>query len=159
MNRPGRKRVGSLFYRKRGLSSDARIILALLKKQPQSIDDLCKNASIPRQTQYRVLPTLKDLGIIVETQRGYALGNYKDAEEAVIKAIEKWRIMGFRDPDPREIADEVNLSTEDAEAFARKTKDKTGWVTPNEGVKENAMIMLGETYGARVESATLASQR
>jgi len=66
--------------------------------------------------------------------------------------------MGFRDLDPKEIADEVNLSTEDAEAFARKTKDKTGWVTPNEGVKENASMMLGEALvcAARIRDIGLA---
>ncbi len=71
------------------LSADAKLIIALLRKQPQTKDSLCKNAGIHLSTFYRVLPLLRDRGIIKETEDGFALWTYIELEKAVENALDK----------------------------------------------------------------------
>jgi len=145
LRKPGRSRVEDSPHRKLGLSSDAKVILALLRRQPQRRDELLKSAHISLQTWYRVFPTLERFKILKETERGYALSTYVDREEDVVETIKRWKDVAFRFPDLTEIADATGISPQDAEAFARKTIDKTGWFMPNQAVREGAREKLCET--------------
>lgn len=58
------------------LSADAKIIIALMKRQPQKRLDLCKSAGIHPTTFSRVRRLLLNKGIIKETVNGYCLWNY-----------------------------------------------------------------------------------
>ena len=64
---------------KKKLGGDARIIVALMKKQPQTKVELCKR--IPRSTVFSCIPVLEDNEIIHKFEKGYALFDYKDLEE------------------------------------------------------------------------------
>ena len=147
LRKPGRRRVEDSPHRKLGLSSDAKVILALQKKQPQMRDELLKSAHISLQTWYRVFPTLERFKILKETESGYALSTYADREEDVVKAIKRWKKVAFRYPDPVEIADATGMPPQDAEALARKTISKTGWYMPNQAVQDGATEKLGEVLG------------
>ena len=144
MRKPGRKHAYSSPYKKRKLSSDARIIYALLKKQPQNKIELCKNAGIAESTFYTVHPLLEGLGIIKKTEEGYALRNYNELEEAIVQVIKRWKNIAFRYPSVTEIADDVGIKPETVKSLVRKTKEKTGWFTPNQGILESAREKLGE---------------
>jgi pyridoxine/pyridoxamine 5'-phosphate oxidase len=71
------------------LSSDARIIIALLKKQPQTRNELCKTADIHSSTFYRNIHLLKGRVILKETEGGYALWTYIELEKAIETALDK----------------------------------------------------------------------
>jgi hypothetical protein len=158
MRQPGRKRVANPLYRKSRLSSDAIIILALLKKQPQDKDELLKNIKISRAVFYRTIGLLEDFKILRKTEDGYALCGYSDSEKDVINAIGLWEEVAFRYPTPAEIANETGLSLENAEALARKTHGTTGWFVPNQAMIENAGERLGEVLvcAARIRDLGLA---
>jgi len=87
MGKPGRKRTAYSASKKRRLSSDARIIVALLKKQPQNKDMLWKSAAVSKSVFYRVRPVLEDLGILKETESGYTLWTFSELEETVEDAL------------------------------------------------------------------------
>jgi sugar-specific transcriptional regulator TrmB len=73
-----------------GLSTDAKLIIALLRKQPQAKDELCKNSGIHLSSFYRILPLLKGRGIIKETEGGFALWTYIELEKAIENALDKF---------------------------------------------------------------------
>lgn len=89
MGKVGRTRVGRSPYRKRRLSSDARLIVALLKNQPQNRVSLCKSAGLSKSMFYYILPLLKESRIIRETKRGYVLWNYSGLDDIVENAFLK----------------------------------------------------------------------
>ena len=159
LKKPGRRPVSMSPYRKTELSPDAKIIVALLKKQPQTRDELIRNAHVSRSGFYENSALLKEKGYMIETEDGYALWTYVDAEKVVIKTIKEWTDIGFRYPTPMEIANETDLSPQEAEALARKTKDKTGWAMPNEGLIESAVEKLGEVLvcAARKRDGTISN--
>jgi len=71
------------------LSADAKLIVALIKKQPQTKDALCKVTGINLSTFYRILPLLKERGIIKETEDGFALWTYVELEKGVGNALDE----------------------------------------------------------------------
>jgi len=157
LKKAGRKAVDRSLYRKKQLSSDARIIWYLLKKQPQNKNELCKVAHMPESTFYSVLPILENLGILKQTDKGYALWFYDEAEEVVVQTVRQWRKIAFRDPLPSEIADETGMAPEQSAEVARKTRDKTGWFMSNDAIFDNATEKLGEVlcYLARERNRVL----
>jgi len=60
------------------LSTDARILIALIKRQPQKRLDLCKSARIHPTTFSRLKRLLTNEGIIKESASGYSLWNYNE---------------------------------------------------------------------------------
>jgi hypothetical protein len=120
------------------------VIIALLRKQPQTVDGLCTSAGIHPTTFYRLRPLLQDKGIIRETEGGYALWTYEDMEKAVAEAVNEWKRVAFRYPTIEEIASDVGIVPEKAKLLVYKTRDKTGWFMPNEGIIERAREKLGE---------------
>jgi hypothetical protein len=96
---PGRKTEAGAF-RKRQLSSDAAIILALIKKQPQTKEELCQNTHISDSTFYRISSFLKEHNAIKSIGGGYALWNFDFietiVEDALIKIVREKKIV-YRD--------------------------------------------------------------
>jgi len=134
----------NLISQRRRLSSDARIIIALLNKQPQKLDELCKNAGVHQSTFYRICPLLEARGIIKKTMEGYALWTYKELEKIAIEAVNRWKSLAFRYPTLNEVADEIGVDLEGAAALIHRTKNETGWFAPNQGIIEGAREKLGE---------------
>lgn len=80
---------------KTDLSADAKLIIALIRKQPQTKDALCKVTGIHLSTFYRILPLMKERGIIKETEGGFALWKYMELEKAVEKALHELKKKGL----------------------------------------------------------------
>jgi len=150
---------GTFISHKRKLSSDARLIVALLNKQPQKMNELCKRAGMHSTTFYRLRPLLESKGIIKETKDGYALWTYSEIEETVVETVNKWKSLAFRYPTIQEIADETSIVSEEVMILAYKTKDKTGWSLPNEGIIASAREKLGEILvcAARIRDGTISN--
>ena len=147
MKKAGRKAVDSSCertYRVKRLSSDAKIIWNLLKKQPQNKKELCKVIPMSESTLYSVLPILENSGILKQTDKGYALWFYDEAEAVVIQTIIQWGKIAFRDPDINEIANETSIPLQEVERIVFNLKGKINWKMPNESIKQNAANMLGE---------------
>lgn len=147
------KRIGGdLISYRRKLSSDARLIVALLKKQPQEMDELCKRAGVHPST-FVFGHSWKKKGIIKKTDGGYALWTYDEKEKLIADVVNRWKRLGFRYPTVEEIADEAGIVPEDVQIPVYKTKKETGWFTPNEGIIDSAGEKLGEAlvYAARVK--------
>jgi len=96
LGKPGRKREKYSVSGKRRFSSDARIVVALLKKQPQSKDELCKGAAVSKSAFYRLRPMLMDSGIIKEVEGGYALWTFSELEKTVEDALFRLVRKGYR---------------------------------------------------------------
>jgi hypothetical protein len=91
-----RGRKPSHTFRRSKLSADAKILIELLKKQPQTADEIRMNAKINKPTFYRALDVLKDVEIkingesvplIKRDENGYALWFYDPIEKKVEEAI------------------------------------------------------------------------
>lgn len=63
---------------KKKLSVDAKVIVALIKRQPQKRLDLCKSAGIHPSSFNRVRRLLENRGIMEETDNGYKLWFYSE---------------------------------------------------------------------------------
>ena len=79
---------------KRVLSAEAKVIVALIKKQPQKRDDLCRSATIDTSTFYRIRRLLMNKGIIEETEKGYALWFYSETRSLWDRLKYKLEEMG-----------------------------------------------------------------
>ena len=62
-------------HRKKDISVDAKLIIALNRKQPQTRNELIASG-INRSSFYRILPLLINREIIKETTKGYAFADY-----------------------------------------------------------------------------------
>lgn len=156
------KRIeGDLISHKSKLSADARLIVALMKKQPQKKDELCRRAGVHLSTFYRLRPILEKKEVIRETEEGYVLWDYNEKEKVVIDVVNRWKSLGFRYPTVEEIADETGLAPEEAKFLVHKTKKETGWFMPNEGIIESARERLGEVLvcAARIRNLGLPKVR
>jgi hypothetical protein len=113
------------FSHKQNLSADAKLIIALLKKQPQLKNELCNNAGVHESTFYRVIFLLKARGIIKETIDGFALWTYveleKTVEDALIKLKEVTPIVTFN-----KIASEVGVHPFEIEPIIYRIAKKHG---------------------------------
>lgn len=89
MSTPGRKPEHSSF-RKNGLSSDARIIIALIKKQPQTKEDICQKALVGIKTFYRIASFLEEKDIIKRLDGMYALWYFDPLEKRIEDALTKF---------------------------------------------------------------------
>ena len=85
---PGRKPEDSPF-KKRQLSSDAKIIITLIKKQPQTKEEICKETKISDRTFYRIISLLEEQQIVKCTDHTYALWYFDPLEERIEAAFSK----------------------------------------------------------------------
>jgi len=96
LKKRGRRPVSMSPYRKTKLSPDAKIIMALLKKQPQTRDELIRNAHVSRSGFYENSALLKEKGYIIETEDGYALWTFSELEKTVEDALFRLIEKGYR---------------------------------------------------------------
>jgi len=113
------------------LHADAKVIIALLKKQPQKLEELCKNAGIDRSTFYRMRRLLIRSGVLKETDRGYALWFYSSMEDKVKEALEKFRDEGFETVSLNDLANRTGEHPRKIEQIAYK-------LAPEYGIKIDA---------------------
>jgi hypothetical protein len=83
---PGRKPEYSS-NRKNKLSSDARIIIALIKKQPQTKEDICQKELVHIKTFYRIASFLEKKDIIKRVDGMYALWYFNPLEKRIEDAL------------------------------------------------------------------------
>lgn len=126
--RGGRK--PSHTYYKRRLSADAKIIIELLKKQPQTIKEICENAKISEKTFYSIKSLLEEAGLIKRADGGYALWFYEPLElrieEALIKLTTPGKSSFSGYTTPEEIADEVGKPWHEIESLTYEIAKKLG---------------------------------
>lgn len=113
------------FSHKQNFSADAKVIIALLKKQPQSKSELCSNAGIHKSTFYRTVFLLKTREIVKETIDGFALWTYieleKELENVVDKLERNYSVITFN-----KIASEVGVHPSEIESIIFKIAKKRG---------------------------------
>jgi hypothetical protein len=85
---PGRKPKHSPF-KKRQLSSDAKIIITLIKKQPQTKEEICIETEISDRTFYRIISLLEVRQIVKRVDHTYALWNFDFIEKTIETAMTK----------------------------------------------------------------------
>lgn len=129
MGQRGGRRPSHAYYKRR-LGADAKIIIELLKKQPQTIKEICENAKINEKTFYSIKPLLEEAGVIKRVDGGYALFFYepleRKIEEALIKLTKpsKSPFSGYATSD--EIVDEVGRLWHEIESLTYKVAKKLG---------------------------------
>jgi len=134
------------------------LVLKRLIKGPAYPRDLRKELKLSRNVVYYHISRFIKYGIAKKLKdKRYAFIDYVEGEEVVVKAVKKWKDIAFRYPTIMEIADETGIKPEDAELLAYKTKGKTGWFRPNQGVIETAREKLGEALvcAARIRDGKL----
>ena len=75
--------------RKDQLSSDAKIIIALLKRQPLTKKEICIETKLSQQTFYRNVSLLKRKQIIQDLDQKYALWNFEPLETKIEAVFSK----------------------------------------------------------------------
>ena len=111
--------------RKTDLSSDAKIIVALIKNQPLTKEELCKAAKISDSSFYRNVPLLEEEKTIKCVDDMYSLFDYdsleKKIEDALIKIIREKKIVF-----PRFVENEIGKPWHEIEAMTYKVAHKIG---------------------------------
>jgi len=125
------------------LSSDAKIIFALTKKQPQDMKGLCTKAGINRSTGYRDLRLLINHGVLKEIKKGwFALSSYEDIEEKVDQALKLIAEAGNTQVSTVDVGNMVGVPP-------NKVEDLTYCLAPKHGLlvgpKTTAFVFSRET--------------
>jgi len=108
------------------LHADTKVIIALLKKQPQKLEELCKNAGIDPSTFYRMRRLLIRSGVLKETERGYALWFYSSIEDRVKEALEKFRDEDYETVSLNDLANRIGEHPRKIEQIAYKLAPEYG---------------------------------
>lgn len=112
-------------YRKNHLSSDTKIIVSLIKNQPQTKEEICKETKISDRTFYRIISLLQEYKIIKCEDYTYALWYFnpleKQIEDVFSKYITEKNILTFDI-----IVDEIGKPWREIEALTFKVAKKIG---------------------------------
>ena len=92
--RPAKKQSLPNRTQRQNLSSDARFMVALLKKQPQTRDELCKSANLTLPTFYAIVRLLKSKNLIQQIDSAYALWYYKSLKRELIEIFDECTVEG-----------------------------------------------------------------
>jgi len=95
------------------LSSDARIVLALMKNQPLEIKELAKVARVHPATVSRNIRLLINEKVLKKTPKGYALWNYTEVERSLRLTLQKLKNGKYTAVSLKRLSDETNLSPTD----------------------------------------------
>lgn len=119
------------------LGRDARVILALHRRQPQTLESLVdelktdskglKNDILPYLTAKKIAKTLQKNNITL-----YALADYDEAESKVQTAIKDFMLLYHRRPTVEEIEAKTGLAPEEVTKIIYKLAPKLKWGTPTE---------------------------
>ena len=121
---PGRKPQNSL-YRKRLLSSDAKIIAILMEKQPLTKKELCEETKISESAFYRNFRLLEEQHIIKNVDGLYSLWNFDTLEKIVKDALSKI-IREKKIVYPHFVVNEIGKPWPEIEAVTYKMANKLG---------------------------------
>jgi transposase-like protein len=88
------KDTGYRMSDRRELCVEAKIIVALIKEQPQSVERLCRNAKVNRSSFYRVRRLLINEGILEEIDNKYALWNFVELQSLWDRLRQKLLVAG-----------------------------------------------------------------
>ena len=125
---------------KKRLSSDLKIVLALLKRQPQPIDELCRNARIDKSTFYSDRPILLDKKVIKQVRGGWALWNYEDMGDRVRKALEQFKEECYTHVSLIDLANKVGERPKNIEKYAYNLAPKCGLLIAEKSLKGKVAI-------------------
>jgi len=129
------------------LHADTKVIIALLKKQPQKLEELCKNAGIDRSTFYRMRRLLIRSGVLKETDRGYALWFYSSIEDKVKEALENFRDEGYETVSLNDLANRIGEHPRKIERMAYKLASEYGIRIDAFSRKNRGLPYLRRTIG------------
>jgi hypothetical protein len=79
---------------RRKLCVEAKIIVALMKEQPQSVEKLCRNAKVNKSSFYRVRRLLTNEGILKEIDTKYVLWNFVELQSLWDRLQQKLLVAG-----------------------------------------------------------------
>lgn len=86
-NTPGRPPTNT--KEKKQLSSEARIIIALMKKQPLTKKEILDETKMGESTFYRYISLFEDHGIVKYVEQKYILWNFDPVETQIENAFNK----------------------------------------------------------------------
>ena len=110
---------------KRKLSSDAKIIISLLKKQPQTKEEICEKTKISERTFYRIISLLEKEQVIKPVDHTYALWNFNTLEKTIEDALSNlMRKTTFIGPD--QVVNEVGIPWPEIQLITFKMAKKLG---------------------------------
>ena len=121
---PGRPPESSPF-KKTQLSSDAKIIIALIKMQPQSKEEICEKTKVSDRTFYRIISLLEKQKITKSQDHMYSLWNFDFTEKTIQDALTKLT-QGTTFATPNQIANEVGKPWPEIQAATYKIAHKLG---------------------------------
>lgn len=114
------------------IGSEAKLILALQKRQPQTAEDIYKSADISISTFYRIRPLLMGAGIIRKHRNGYVLYDFNELDDRVDEALKKFKEKGYVTVGLSDLAIEVGKPPEMIRESAFKFLKKYGIILGEE---------------------------
>ena len=124
---PGRKPQSRTLRssRKNQLSSDTKIIVSLIKKQPQTKEEICKETKISDRTFYRIISLLEEQKIVKCEDHTYALWYFNPLEKQIEDAFSKL-LIGDQILHFSHIVNEIGKPWHEIEAATYKIAKKLG---------------------------------
>lgn len=127
------------------LGHDARVILALHRRQPQTLESLTNELKTDSKgLKNDILPYLTARKIVKELQKNditlYALADYDEAESKVQSAIKDFMLLYHRRPTVEEIGAKTGLASEEVTKLVYKLAPKLKWGTPTEEEQKTSML-------------------
>jgi hypothetical protein len=124
---PGRKPQSPVpsSSRKNQLSSDAKIIITLLKKQPQTKEEICKETKIGIRTFYRIISLLEEQKIVKCEDHTYALWYFNPLEKQIEAAFSRL-LIGNEIVHFSHLVNEIGRPWNEIEAVTLKVAKKLG---------------------------------
>jgi hypothetical protein len=111
--------------RKNQLSSDAKIIITLIKEQPQTKEEICKETKISPRTFYRIISLLEEQKIVKCEDHTYALWYFNPLEKQIEAALSKY-ITEEKYVTCNIIVDEIGKPWREIEALTLEVAKKKG---------------------------------
>ena len=127
------------------LGHDARVILALHRRQPQTLESLTNELKTDSKgLKNDILPYLTARKIVKELQKNditlYALADYDEDEIKVQSAIKDFMLLYHRRPTVEEIVAKTGLAPEEVTKLIYKLAPKLKWGTPTEEEQKTSIL-------------------
>ena len=127
------------------LGHDARVILALHRRQPQTLESLTNELKTDSKgLKYVILPYLTARKIVKELQKNditlYALADYDEAEIKVQSATEDFMLLYHRRPTVEEIGAKTGLAPKEITKLIYKLAPRLEWGTPTEEEQRTSIL-------------------
>ena len=127
---------------KKRLSADTKIILSLMKKQPQTSYELCENTGLTYKTVHNERRSfLIEQGIIKNLPDRWELWNYEPLKEKIKQVMEQLRSEGFYCQSLNKISSIAGVTPEKAEPIAYQLAPELGVELGDENIKRDAAVL------------------